>query len=324
MSVYTTVTAGDLNQFLLQYDIGELLNFSGITAGVENTNYFVNTTKGQFVLTLYEAYSKQELPYFLDLMQHLSEQGVKTLTPVANRKKSLLGQLCGKPAVFIERLSGTALKQSDITVRHCEIIGDALARFHLAGASFHQKRDNARAEDFAPALTAQLSSLLSKADHIIFSHELAFQKRIDWSTLPSGVTHSDLFSDNSIFATNDDSPVLSGIIDLYFACNDAFIYDLAVVASDWCNNESGSLDETRYLALLSAYHKVRRLSTIEKQAWVAMLRTSALRFWILRLKLKLAAKEGDMVLQKDPNELKVKLLSYIRDQNAIMHAIKTL
>ena len=324
MSVYTTVTAGDLNQFLLSYNIGELLNFSGITAGVENTNYFVNTTKGQFVLTLYERYNKHELPYFLDLMQHLSEQEVETSTPVENKQGVLLGQLCGKPAAFIQRLSGAALKQSDITLRHCEIIGDALARFHLAGESFPQERNTERDDDFSPDLTQQLSTLLSVEDRQFFAQELGFQKTINWGELPSGVIHSDLFSDNSIFDETDDGPVLSGIIDLYFACNDAYIYDLAVIVSDWCSNDDLSIDPQHCLALLSAYHKVRALNDVEKQAWGSMLRTSALRFWILRLKHQLVSKEGDMVLRKDPNELKHKLLAYKRDQDVIMEAIKTL
>ncbi|MCK5917699.1 MAG: homoserine kinase [Cocleimonas sp.] len=327
MSVYTTVSSTELKQFLALYDIGELIAFNGITAGMENTNYFLDTTQGRYILTLYEAYSVEELPFFLGLMQHLSAHQVETVTPVVDRQGQLLNQLCQKPAAIVERLAGEALAQSDVTIEHCRLMGDALARFHLAGESYHLYRANERNNDFSSGITTALLASLNQQDQQLLQQELEFQQTIDWDALPSGITHSDLFCDNSMFAHVDNKIVLSGIIDLYFSCHDAYIYDLAVVANDWCfSSEQGNnhLDVSRWMALLSAYNKVRALQKNEKKAWTAMLRISALRFWILRLNATLNPRDGEMVLQKDPNEFKDKLNACLRDHEEIEQAIITL
>jgi homoserine kinase type II len=326
MSVYTTVTHAELKQFLRLYDIGELTDFKGISAGMENSNYFLDTSKGRYVLTLYEVYSAEELPFFLGLMQHLSAHKVKTLTPVSDKRGGLLNQLCGKPAAIIKRLPGTALTQSKVSIEHCRLIGEELARFHLAAKSYHHYRANERNNDFSAQLTNSLLVSLNIQDQQLLQQELNFQQTIDWHTLPSGITHSDLFCDNSIFAYIDNKIVLSGIIDLYFSCHDAYIYDLAVVANDWCFNfnqhtNTNQLDESRWMALLSAYNKVRKLQQVEKEAWTAMLRISALRFWILRLNITLNPRSGEMVLLKDPNEFKDKLKACLRDKEIIRQSV---
>ncbi|RTZ67088.1 MAG: homoserine kinase [Aquificaceae bacterium] len=321
MSVYTTVSKQALNTFLLDYDIGELVDFSGITAGMENTNYFVNTRKGRFVLTLYEHHSVSELPFFLGLMQHLSAHHVETITPIANKKGEFLGTLCGKPAALIARLSGSALQQSAVSLEHCKLIGEALARFHLAGMSYNKQRDHQRNDDLSPQFIQPLLPHLNDDDKQLLQQELDFQKTINWQALPSGITHSDLFCDNAIFDVVDKKLVLSGIIDLYFSCNDAFIYDLAVVASDWCSNDVGSLDKARLLALLMSYNKVRKIEESEKQAWLAMLRVCYLRFWILRMDLSFNPQGGELVLRKDPNDLKVKLQACLHDKDVIMQMV---
>ncbi len=172
MSVYTTVSSAELKPFLLQYDLGELVEFKGITAGMENTNYFLDTTKGRYVLTLYEAYSVEELPFFLGLMQHLSAHQVETTTPVVDKQGQLLNQLCGKPTAIIERLAGTALAQSEVTIEHCRLMGDALARFHLAGESYNHYRENERKADFSAMLTTSLLAALNKHDQQLFQQEL--------------------------------------------------------------------------------------------------------------------------------------------------------
>jgi homoserine kinase type II len=329
MSVYTTVTSAELKQFLRLYDIGELTDFKGISAGMENTNYFLDTSKGRYVLTLYEAYSIEELPFFLGLMQHLSAHKVETSTPVSDKQGELLNQLCGKPAAIIERLAGTALAQSEVSIEHCRLMGDALARFHLAAESYHHYRANERNDDFSAQLTSSLLASLNTQDQQLFLQELNFQQTIDWHALPSGITHSDLFCDNSMFDYVDNKIVLSGIIDLYFSCHDAYIYDLAVIANDWCFNSnqhtgSNQLDESRWMALLSAYNKVRKLQQVEKEAWTAMLRISALRFWILRLNVTLNPRGGEMVLLKDPNEFKDKLKACLRDKEVIKQSVLSL
>jgi homoserine kinase type II len=324
MSVYTRVISTELKPFLLHYDIGELVDLKGITAGMENTNYFLDTTQGRYVLTLYEAYSAEELPFFLGLMQHLSAHQVETITPVTDKQGQRLNQLCGKPAAIIERLTGTALTPSEATIEHCQLMGDALARFHLAGESYQYYRANERNTDFSASLTTPLLAALNPQDQQLLQQELDHQHTIDWEVLPSGITHSDLFCDNSMFDRVDNKLVLSGIIDLYFACHDAYIYDLAVVANDWCfasHQGIAYLDEARWMALLSAYNNVRTLQPSEKEAWVAMLRTSALRFWMLRLNNTLNPREGEMVLQKDPNEFKDKLTDCLRDLEKIKQTL---
>ncbi len=324
MSVYTTVSKAELEHFLLQYNIGELVDFNGITAGMENTNYFLNTTQGRYVLTLYESYSKEELPYFLGLMQHLSANKVETIKPVANKKGELLQELCAKPAAIIERLQGDALKQSEVSVEHCRLIGNALARFHLAGKSYSPRRNNEdRCYYLSLKIIEPLLSALSNEDQQLLKQELDFHQTIKWDQLPSGITHSDLFCDNAIFYKINNKPVLSGIIDLYLSCYDAFIYDLAIIANDWCFDSNYHLDQERYLAVLSAYDQIRPLERIEKQAWVSMLRSAALRFWISRLDNKLNPPEGEMVLCKSPDEYKRKLQACLQDQEEIMHVINS-
>jgi homoserine kinase type II len=327
MSVYTSVSRDELRQFLQYYTIGELISFKGITEGMENTNYFVDTSKGRYVLTLYEAYNTKELPFFLGLMQHLSAYQVKTITPVIDKKGGLLNQLCNKPAAIIERLSGVALSKKEVTLEHCRLIGDALAHFHLAAQSYDHYRPNARSDNFSPNMTMPLLASMSATDQQFFQKELSFQESIHWNTLPSGITHSDLFCDNSLFDHTDNKVILSGIIDLYFSCHDAYIYDLSVVANAWCFDESKEefrLDTDRWFALLSAYNKVRKLEEIEKKAWLPMLRSSALRFWIWRLHNILNPREGEMVLQKDPNEYKNKLQACLQDHAHITQAVMSL
>ncbi len=322
MSVYTTVSNAELRSFLLAYDVGELVDFSGISAGMENTNYFVETSKGSFVLTLYEQHSAEDLPFFLGLMHHLSLHNVETITPVADKQDRLFGQLCEKPAALIERLSGTSLNSSEVTTEHCSLIGNALARFHLAGMSYDKQRENQRDKDLSPEFINTFIDKLDTEDKQLLQQELDFQKTINWNELASGITHSDLFCDNSMFDDANGKLLLTGIIDLYFACNDAFILDLATVAMDWCSNNDGSFDETRLKALLLAYNKVRKLESLERQAWHDMLRSSILRFWAFRLEMLVNPRGGDLVLRKDPNELKIKLQACLREKDSLMNLIK--
>lgn len=321
MSVYTTVSSAELSAFLQLYAVGELLDFTGIEAGIENTNYFVITTLGRFVLTIYEHHSADKIAQYLQLMQYISQHGVETSTPVADTKGNLLNLIANKPAALIERLPGKALNSSAVTLEHCGIIGDALARYHLTATTSKFLQPNKRAIDLEPDFTTALMTLLNDEDRKIFQNELDFQTTIDWQSLPAGIIHSDLFCDNTLFTYENNKPQLSGIIDLYMSSYDAFLYDLAVVANDWCTDSSGALIEKRWLSLLKAYHHIRELQTVEKQAWVAMLRTASLRFWILRLNARLNPREGDMVLQKNPNDFKIKLLLCLQSQQALLEAI---
>lgn len=324
MSVYTTVTQQQLTTFLQSYNIGELIQFSGISAGMENTNYSVTTSQGEFILTLYEHYQPHELDYFFKLMVHLSSQKIKTLSPIYNKAGIILGELSNKPAALIHKITGTALNPEKVTIAHCQIMGKALAQFHIAGLSFEHTRPHQREKEFSPELTQKLSPHLSHEERQLLNEELSLYQAISWEKLPMGVIHSDLFCDNTIFYEKQNSPVLMGIIDLYLSAYDALIYDLAIVVNDWCCDAEGTLDKTRWIPLLSAYHAIRPLTDAEKSEWIAMLRITNLRFWLSRLDNKYFPPSGDLVKQKDPNELMNKIIACQRDSTTIIQQLNQL
>ena len=321
MSVYTTISKQQLTSFIQAYNIGKLLTFSGISAGMENTNYAITTTQGEYILTLYEHYPAEQLGYYFDLMKHLKKANIKTLTPVSNRDGIILGSLANKPAALIHRLQGEALSTEKVTVAHCQIIGKALAQFHLAGQSFEQTRPNQRDSEFSLALIDKLNSHLSPQERQLLQQEMQSYQQSDWSILPSGTIHADLFCDNSIFYEEGGKPVLSGIIDLYTSADDAFIYDLAIVVNDWCCDAQGTLIPALWQAVIAAYHDIRPITIEEQNIWTAMLRFAALRFWIFRLDNTHFPPAGDLVKQKDPDELMHKIIACQRDEDTIMQQL---
>lgn len=310
MSVYTSVSETQLHHFLTLYSVGELVSFSGIEAGVENTNYFVSTNKGEYVLTIYEDLTEQELPFFLGLMQHLSSQGVATVKPVQNNQHKLISHLCDKPAALVERLVGGNEMQPDI--KHCTIIGDALAKVHLAGISYKASgcRDNHRTTFLKEAEDNDLCSAVSNNEAPLLQQAFEHYRAFNMSQLPQGIIHSDLFRDNCIFQDGIDETgevALSGIIDFYYACNDALLYDLAIAINDWCFFEDGTLDFDKYHALVNAYDAVRPITDIEKQHWVSVLRIAALYFWVFRLLFNIYPPEGECVGKKDASAFQKKI-----------------
>ena len=309
MSVYTSVSEVDLQQFLSHYDVGSLVSYAGISAGIENTNYFVDTQKDdqqlRFVLTIFETYSAQEMPFFLGLMKHVADADVPSAHPIASLSGELLLELKGKPAALVERLNGGDIKHPNTT--QLEEIGRAMAQMHLAGRDYAGRRANCRSIDWWEGALQRLQDKLPTGEVQLIRTEIDHQKSIDRSTLPSGVIHADLFHDNALF--NGDQ--LAGIIDFYFACNDVFLYDIAVTLNDWCSTESGSLDIAKAEAYLSAYQQVRKLTDTEQTAFCAMLRAGALRFWLSRLIDWHFPREGEMTHSKDPNPFKQILLQRI-------------
>ncbi|MDH3353758.1 MAG: homoserine kinase [Chromatiales bacterium] len=296
MSVYTSVSEAELSNFLAYYDLGELVDFEGISAGIENTNYFVNTTRQQMVLTIFERHAFDEMGYFLDLMAHLAEHAVSAPHPLADRNDDYLRILKDKPAALLMRLSGDWARHP--TRAHCAAIGAELAHLHMAGETFEGERTN----DCGPAWwrgTAQLiADRLSNEERVLLEDELAYQSQFRLVDLPRGVIHADLFRDNALF----EGERLTGLIDFYFACNDLLLYDIAVTVNDWCCEADGSLNRDKSLALLQSYHNIRPLTAAESQLWPVMLRAGALRFWLSRLKDKLFPKEGELTQIKDPAE----------------------
>ncbi len=298
MSVYTVINQLELESFLEDFKQGVLISFEGISAGIENTNYFVETTKGRFVLTIFEHHSFKELPYFLDIMAFMAEHEIPTALPKQTKKGHYLKELKGKPAALVERLLGSSV---DIpTKTQCSIMAKNLAKFHLTGKNYQQVRENDRDLTWIKNTFTTIESYLSKEEMQLIESEIAYQSNINWKKLPQSVIHADLFCDNALFNGNE----LSGIIDLYYACNGAMLYDLAVMVNDWCRLEDSSLSAEKVSATLAAYQAVRSFEYSEKQAWSSALRMGALRFFLSRLQDKHLPREGEMTQIKNPDVFK--------------------
>jgi homoserine kinase type II len=311
MSVYTPVSAKELAEFLRQYPTGTLVAFSGIAGGIENTNFFVSTTGGEYVLTLFEHHSHDELGYFLKLMQHWAHVGIPTPCPLRTQEGELLSSINGKPAALVARLQGTHLEHP--SPAQCAEVGTMLARMHVTGAEFSLQRAPDRGHTWRVDTAQTLLPNLSTKDAGLLRAELDFQQTIPFEQLPAGTTHADLFRDNVLFQDGH----LSGILDLYFACTDALLYDLAVVVNDWCCQENGALDTPRLQACLNAYQQVRPWKALEQRYWPALLRAAALRFWLSRLVAKLHPREGEMTLYKDPDAFRAILLHHIQQERPL-------
>ena len=306
MAVYTDVAADELAEFLTQYDVGELLSYKGIAEGVENSNFLLHTSGGSFILTLYEKrVERNDLPFFLGLMAHLSSHGINCPQPVNNQKGEALGALAGRPAAIITFLEGIWPRKPNAA--HCAGLGDVLAKMHLAGRDFAMSRANAlsvagwrplfdRAADRADSVQAGLSDFLAR--------ELDYLESGVWPRhLPEGVIHADLFPDNVFFLGER----LSGVIDFTFACNDMLAYDVAICLNAWCFESDHSFNVTKARAFLNAYARARKLSEAEQDALPLLARGAAMRFLLTRLVDWLNVPPGALVKPKDPLEYVRKL-----------------
>ena len=302
MSVYTPVSEAELHSFLAQYAIGHYVSHSAIQAGIQNTNYFVTTTQGEYVLTLFEQHPAAELNYFLQLMQHWSAARLPIAQPIAMRNGAWLSCLHTKPAVLVTRLTGQHPEQA--TLAQCAAIGHSLAQMHNSAQTFTPYRAPDRGHTWRMQTAAQLMPQVDAADATVLQTELAFQASLPWQTLPQGTIHADLFRDNTLVIDQQ----ITGVLDLYFACHDSLLYDLAIVVNDWCANADGSLDLARMSACINAYQALRPWQTLETEHWQGILRAAALRFYLSRLQDSLQPRLGDGVLRKDPQEFRAKLV----------------
>ncbi|MSP33072.1 MAG: homoserine kinase [Pseudolabrys sp.] len=300
MAVYTDVSADDLNQLIAGYDIGELRSYKGIAEGVENSNFLVHTSAGNFILTLYEKrVAAGDLPFFLGLMEHLAARGITCPQPVKNKQGGVLGKIAGRPAAIVTFLDGLWIRRPN--ANHCASVGEALARLHLAGADFKMKRPNALSIDSWRPLYEHVGA---RGDSVRPGLCNEIVKELDalektWPRdLPGGVIHADLFPDNVFFLGDN----LSGLIDFYFACTDTLAYDVAVCLNAWCFEPDHSYNVTKGRALLKAYAKVRALSAAERAALPVLARGAAMRFLLTRLVDWLAVPDGALVKPKDPLE----------------------
>jgi homoserine kinase type II len=307
LAVYTHVPDEAAEALLGRYELGSLAALEPALEGVENTNYFLATEAGRFILTLFERrVDPADLPFFIALMRHLSAKGFPAPTPVADREGAIIQSVCGRPAAIFSFLKGAPRMAP--AIEDCAALGRALARLHLAAAGFPL----ARANDLGPAGWRRLAAACApRADACapglaaIIANEIMAIDRAWPAGLPQGAIHADLFPDNAFF----DGPEVTGVIDFYFACTDAFAYDLAVCLNSWAGRR-GAFDLARARALCAGYEAVRPLTPEEREALPALLRGSALRFLLTRLYDWLNQVPGAVVRVKDPLEFRDLLLGH--------------
>jgi homoserine kinase type II len=307
MAVYTEVSTKEARALLKQLKLGNLKAMKGCSGGIENTNYFVTTQLDnvihEYVLTLFERLTMEQLPFYLRLMKHLAQRGIPVPDPTANARGDLVFEVKGKPAAVVNRLPGKS--ELSPTPAHCAAVGATLAQLHLAGADFAMSQPNLRGLSWwnetvpvvLPHLTAEQSALIQS--------ELAYQNHIAassaYAALPRGPIHADLFRDNVMFDTVAGEPHLTGFFDFYFAGIDSWLFDIAVTLNDWCINlETGTHNPERAQSFMSAYSAVRPLTAAERELLPAMLRAGALRFWISRLWDYHLPREASMLVAHDP------------------------
>ncbi|HVY03297.1 MAG TPA: homoserine kinase [Caulobacterales bacterium] len=305
MAVYTDLTDEERDAVMAAYDLGALRAFKGIAEGVSNSNFFMETERGRFILTIFEfRFVEAELPFFMDVMARLAERGFPAPQPLPTRDGALLTRVRGKPAAIVTFLSGVSPKRPNVA--QCRNIGAALARMHAALDGFTQTRANALGPDGWPSLIVPrlaLAESLRAGLAASIDADLS-DVRGRWPRdLPTGVIHADLFPDNALFV--DDR--IGGVIDFYFACTDALAYDLAVCLNAWCFEERGEYNITKGRALIGGYESVRALTNAEREALPLLARGAAIRFFATRLADWSETPPGALVRPKDPLEYADKL-----------------
>jgi len=299
MAVFTEVPEAQAAELMQSLNLGALSALQGIQGGIENTNYFVTTDQGEYVLTLFERLTHEQLPFYLYLMKHLAAQGIPVPDPAANRDGDILHTVCGKPAAVVNRLAG----KSQLTPQpvHCAAVGEMLARMHLAGQDYHRQQPNLRGLAWWNETVPLVLPHLTPEQTALIRSELAYQNHIAagsaCAALPRGPVHADLFRDNVMF----EGERLTGLFDFYFAGVDSWLFDLAVCLNDWCiTHADGRHEPQRARAMLAAYQAVRPLTAAERALLPAMLRAGALRFWVSRLWDFHLPREASMLVPHDP------------------------
>lgn len=286
MAVFTVVTDEQVSSLLNNYGIGGLTKLTGISAGIENTNYFLDTSHGHFVLTLFEVLTARQLPFYVELMHYLASRDVPVPMPQTRTDGQRISTLHGKPAIIVSKLPGQWVKHP--STEHCKLAAQTMARAHLAGKDFKIQQPNLRGLSWwqataplvADYLSAEQTDLLQEA--LREQLELAQSQKLD--PLPKGPAHCDYFRDNVLFTGSDHEPAMGGVIDFYFAGCDYWLFDLAVAVNDWCiDPTTGQLQTSHVDSWLTAYQTIRPLTDQERLVWPQMLRAAALRFWISRL-----------------------------------------
>ena len=299
MAVFTPVSEETLIPWLHERSAGELVNLKGIASGIENTNYFVDTSTGRHVLTIFEKLTAQELPYYLGFMQHLSAAGLPVPRPAATSGGLLFSPLMGKPAALVDRLPGESAMKPNAA--QCHAIGQFCARAHQAARSFDMRHDNPRGLPWWTATQTQVHPFLPAELCTLMDDEIGIQQDFvrtsSYLALERSAVHADLFRDNALFVGDR----LGGVIDFYFAGDDTWLFDLAVCINDWCiNHQTGHIEPQLAHAMLEGYATTQPFSDNDRKAWPYMLRAAALRFWMSRLYDFYMPREAEMLTPKDP------------------------
>ena len=299
MAVFTSVSMLDLDPWIKQFSLGKAISLKGISSGIENSNFFLTTETGEYVLTLFENLNFEQLPFYLKLMRHLADRQILVPAPIADRSGEILNRLHGKPAAIVSKLEGGS--QLAPGPQHCAAVGDMLAKMHLAAADFSIHQPNLRGLDWWVATTPEVLPFLPEENRHLLRAEILFQEAFAASdiyrNLPRGPIHADLFRNNVMF----DGERLTGFFDFYFAGWDTWLFDVAVCINDWCIDlDSGRLDHARVEAFIGAYRHVRPFSADEQTAWQPLLRAAALRFWLSRLYDFYLPRDAEMLTPHDP------------------------
>jgi len=299
MSVYTPVTTGELDAWLARYSVGGLVELAPIASGIENTNYFVTTGGGRYVLTLYERLPASELPFYLNLMAHLARAGTAVPAPVHDRTGALFSLLNGKPAGMVERVDGAPVLVPGVD--DCAAVGAALGRLHVASRGYRARLTNRRGPGWWRQAARAVKPFLAEEQNALLAAELKHQTGFGKGTMPRGAVHGDLFCDNVLFSGSN----VAGIIDFSFAATDFLAYDLAIAVNDWCIvrdvADTGALEPARVGAFIGAYEQQRPLTGEERDHWPSLLRAAALRFWLSRLYDLHLPRPGELVHAHDPS-----------------------
>jgi homoserine kinase type II len=294
MAVFTNVQNQEIQNFLINFEVGSFIKLIGITSGIENSNFFLHTSSGDYILTIFERLNIKQLDYYLKLMLFFNQSSIKTPKPIANKNGELCTLLCGKPASIVSKLNGASILIPNI--KQLNSIGSEVAKMHNVCDKFYLQQNNLRSIDWWNNAAGDIISFLNKEQQYLLATELDYQKNFftsnQYKFLTSGAVHCDIFRDNVMFIGNE----ISGIFDFYFAGNDKLLFDLCVIVNDWCVNENLHIDQTKLNALLLGYTQIRTLSDTDIQCFPFMLRAAALRFWVSRL--------WDLYLPRDANILK--------------------
>ena len=315
MAVFTEVPRDDAAALVARLGLGTMRSLEGCASGIENTNYFCDTSTGRYVLTLFERLSFEQLPFYLHLMKHLADRGIPVPGPKADASGEILHTVCGKPAAMVDRLRGSHRLAPDAA--HCAMVGEMLARMHLAGRDYRRVQPNLRGLAWWSETVPVVLPFLTDAQRELITGELAFQQQVATSAahagLPRGPIHADLFRDNVMFDETPDGDVLGGFFDFYFAGVDTLLFDIAVCLNDWCIAlDSGRLAEDRAQAFVAAYDTVRPLTGAEARLMPALMRAAALRFWVSRLWDLHLPRDASVLTAHDPTHFERVLRERVR------------